>query len=693
MTRESKYRILIVDDSDEMREVFSMLLRSAKVEILGAATGEDALTQFKTAPPDLVLLDYDLPGISGLDVLKVIRERGDQPEVPVIMVSGSGLPEVRYGSIEAGANDFQPKDCDLADLTVRVQRFLDIHDAQLDLERERRQQGERLNLLIQGAALLAGGAHPDVIYAGLDKEVQGQLGIRIASVLELTSAGKQLRLVYPEKEILIRDDIDPGLASALEKWENCEEPVEGEPGVVASPRHPPGRLWFPYRASGRLLGAIGYHQADGSRAPLGSDASVGPVMAALSRLIGLAAENRELSAAERERAGYEIEMRSAIVAQEGVLPREIPADDRFDTAAVSIPARSTGGDYFGYFLYADGSRGSFMSDIVGKGLEAAMRTMVLNTLVREHGPLARGPEELLRRINSVLHDRLDGSDEDPIPCTAIRFGSAGHPDEIELANAGHELPLVVRADGSAAYVPFHSSFPLGWHEPPRVAASSIRLAPGDTLVLYSDGLLDIQQSSDAVIGAGKLADWLGLEKSPLAALAVRRAVERVKRMDSQPDDVTLILVKGTNPIASGDLVTHLTAEGVDYFCRSTLENVGRVRKASAEFMTSLGVSGDDVFNITSVLTEIHTNAIVHGQAGRLDQPLRIGIREAIGGLELEVEEFHCGGYQPPVGPSRSGLRDGGGMGLVLARKVMERLEWVPTERISLRVRMIWKRGG
>ncbi len=122
--------VLIVDDDPALRQTMETIVRSAGMNSFTAATGEEALDAVKRAPVDVMLLDVQLPGISGLHVLRQVRER--HPDIGVIMVSVVKEIPVAVEAIKHGALDYVTKDFSPGELSARVSKSLE----QLRSERE-----------------------------------------------------------------------------------------------------------------------------------------------------------------------------------------------------------------------------------------------------------------------------------------------------------------------------------------------------------------------------------------------------------------------------------------------------------------------------------------------------------------------------------------------------------------------------
>ena len=125
-------RILVIDDDPTARILFHAALRRFGFEVSVAESGEDGLRQFNACPFDMVLLDIDMPGMSGIDVCKVLRAQAD-PLLPIMMVTGMDDVLSVEQSYAAGATDFIVKPMCWSLISHRVMYLLRGHQTVLDL--------------------------------------------------------------------------------------------------------------------------------------------------------------------------------------------------------------------------------------------------------------------------------------------------------------------------------------------------------------------------------------------------------------------------------------------------------------------------------------------------------------------------------------------------------------------------------
>jgi cyclic di-GMP phosphodiesterase len=119
-----KARILLVDDDEKTREIMRLLLKEEGHETIEAENGEKALESMKAELPDLILLDVEMPGISGFEVVKRLKEDNRTRQIPVIMVTGLGDQGSRLRALANGAEDYLPKPVNPKELSMRVRNHL-----------------------------------------------------------------------------------------------------------------------------------------------------------------------------------------------------------------------------------------------------------------------------------------------------------------------------------------------------------------------------------------------------------------------------------------------------------------------------------------------------------------------------------------------------------------------------------------
>ncbi|HUG52287.1 MAG TPA: protein kinase [Vicinamibacteria bacterium] len=129
MSAAAEHTVLVVDDSDDIREMFVARLRQEGFRAEGVARGPAALEAIAAAVPSLVLLDISMPGMSGLEVLAKVRETHGPAQLPIVMVTARTDSEDVVEALELGANDYVTKPIDLPVMLARVRAQLRIREA------------------------------------------------------------------------------------------------------------------------------------------------------------------------------------------------------------------------------------------------------------------------------------------------------------------------------------------------------------------------------------------------------------------------------------------------------------------------------------------------------------------------------------------------------------------------------------
>ncbi len=155
-------QILVVDDEPQILRALETTLRGAGYDVETAATGEDALTQAAVRPPEGVILDLVLPGKSGVEVCRELREWTD---APVLVLSVVGEESEKVAALDAGADDYVTKPFGMDELLARLRAalrragpgepVLRIGELEIDLEKRAvRLDGELVQLTPHEFALL-----------------------------------------------------------------------------------------------------------------------------------------------------------------------------------------------------------------------------------------------------------------------------------------------------------------------------------------------------------------------------------------------------------------------------------------------------------------------------------------------------------------------------------------------------------
>jgi putative two-component system response regulator len=127
-------RLLVVDDDEQIRKLLVGLLTRTGHVVEQAGSAEEALVKLDARPPDLILLDMELPGKSGLDLVPIIRSDPRHRLTPIVMITGAATPERKLAALDAGVTEFLSKPFSHAELAARVRSLLGFKHATDALE-------------------------------------------------------------------------------------------------------------------------------------------------------------------------------------------------------------------------------------------------------------------------------------------------------------------------------------------------------------------------------------------------------------------------------------------------------------------------------------------------------------------------------------------------------------------------------
>ena len=249
---------------------------------------------------------------------------------------------------------------------------------------------------------------------------------------------------------------------------------------------------------------------------------------------------REQQARVRERERIEQELRTAQVIQHTFLPKVVPSLAGWQLATCYQPAREVGGDFYDFLPFEDGRLGIIIGDVTDKGIPAALVMTATRTMLRTASRPDTSPGEVFARVNDLL-----AADIPPgmfVTCFyAILDPASGR---LRFANAGQDLPYLRHADGSVGEL-HATGMPLGLMPGSRYEEGETTLVAGDTLLFFSDGLVEAHNPQREMFGLPRLKRLVGARADGPALLDA--ALAALKSFAGagweQEDDVTLVTLR------------------------------------------------------------------------------------------------------------------------------------------------------
>ncbi|MDH7488513.1 MAG: GAF domain-containing protein, partial [Anaerolineae bacterium] len=258
----------------------------------------------------------------------------------------------------------------------------------------------------------------------------------------------------------------------------------------------------------------------------------------------MAVENYRLyqEMAERQRLEQELDVARSI--QKSFLPSSCPLLPGWEVAALWRSARRVGGDFYDIILFDERYVGFVVADVSDKGVPAALYMALSKTIIRASALEVRNPAQALRKANDLLV-----TDSSSGMFVTVFYGVLDVRDGVfTYANAGHNPPLLARADGQPPESLSADGMILGVMEDVALEERQVRMAAGDVLLMYTDGLTDAINEHEEEFGTDRLAHCL-VEARNQPAEALIRFIDRevAAHVGGQPqfDDYTLVALKRT----------------------------------------------------------------------------------------------------------------------------------------------------
>jgi len=251
------------------------------------------------------------------------------------------------------------------------------------------------------------------------------------------------------------------------------------------------------------------------------------------------AEQIALRLEAERRATVELELAKEV--QSRLLPRRVPRLQTLDCAGHCLQARAVGGDYYDFLELGGGQVGLVLADIAGKGIAGALMMANLQANLRSQSGLAREDlRGMMCRLNQAMCDSIADS-----RYATLFFGCYDDATRrLRYTNCGHNPPILMRADGGVERLAATATI-LGAFDGWDCAVAETILAPGDALLLYSDGITEARSDQDVEFGEARILETLRSHRQAEAPALVTAILEAVRKFSAgeQEDDITLVAAR------------------------------------------------------------------------------------------------------------------------------------------------------
>jgi serine phosphatase RsbU (regulator of sigma subunit)/anti-sigma regulatory factor (Ser/Thr protein kinase) len=392
---------------------------------------------------------------------------------------------------------------------------------------------------------------------------------------------------------------------------------------------------------------------------------------------------REQQAQARARERLEHELSVAGLIQQTLLPKALPTLPGWQLDAYYQPAREVGGDFYDFLPFEDGRLGIVIGDVTDKGVPAALIMAATRSILRAAAQQLVSPGSVLERVNDALYP--DIPPKMFVTCLyAVLDPVSG---QLCYANAGHDLPYR-RHSGRVSELRA-TGMPLGLMPGMCYEEKETMLLPGESVLLYSDGLVEAHNAAREMLGSPRL---VALLKERVDGMALKEFLLDQLRAFTGPaweqeDDVTLVILQRAEEDAGSEIITHLDEPAGNDSWRtlgtwSVPSEPGNERLAMgyiAQAVAALGLSTKRLAALKTVVAEATMNAMEHGNHYEATKPVSIQVLASRAAIAVRITDQ--GGAQaiptehtaPDLEAKLAELQSPRGWGLFLIKNLVDEM--------------------
>lgn len=378
----------------------------------------------------------------------------------------------------------------------------------------------------------------------------------------------------------------------------------------------------------------------------------------------------------RERERIEQELRVARLIQQTLLPRELPLLEGWEINTYYQPARAVGGDFYDFIAFPDGHMAVVIGDVTDKGVPAALVMATTRAVLRAAAEQFTTPSAVLERTNNVLVNEIPPKMF--VTCLyALLNPRTGH---LRYANAGHDVPY--RRTAAGVQELRARGMPLGLLPQMAYEEKEVYLQAGDSILFYSDGLVEAHNGQREMFSFGRLKRLLATESSLPTAELIPHLLEQLADFTGadweQEDDVTLVTL-ACHTVAAPPYVW----EQVATFELPSMP--GKEREAMNRIAELVGAwpLGEKLARLKTAVSETTMNAMEHANRYEPQQPVQFELLSATAALMVRITALGSGPPLTAAPPNLTAKLEGQqtprGWGLFLIQQMVDEMRVVQEE--------------
>lgn len=399
---------------------------------------------------------------------------------------------------------------------------------------------------------------------------------------------------------------------------------------------------------------------------------------------------REKRMQDLVRERMEQELRVARLIQQTLLPKEIPELPGWQISSYYQPARAVGGDFYDFLYFEDGRMGIVIGDVTDKGVPAALVMATTRSILRSAAYAFTSPGKVLQQTNDLLHP--DIPPKMFVTCLYAMLDPAS--GRLVYANAGHDLPHW-RHNGEVTELRA-TGMPLGLMPEMVYEEKEVTLGAGDSVLFYSDGLVEAHNPQREMFGFPRLARLLAEKDhgTPVIDYLLAELAAFTGEGWEQEDDVTLVTLRREERESMSEISTQ-PADGesqrnrhrrtlAELFIPSVPGNERLAMEQVAQAVQELHLSGRQLEHLKTAVAEATMNAMEYGNHYQPDVPAIIQVQASAGRLVVQISDQGQGpaaieAAVPDLEAKLAGLQTPRGWGLFLIKNLVDEMHVITND--------------